>query len=149
MLEILNRKTRAEYAVLESFECGIELRGSEVKSLRQGKGAIADSFARLQEGEIVLFNAHISPYTEASYLNTDPLRPRKLLLHKKQIQRLEGQLAQRGLTLVPLKLYFNSRGFVKVELGLCKGKKLYDKRDDIKRRESDLHLRRVMKSKRK
>jgi SsrA-binding protein len=148
MLEILNRKARADYAILETVECGIELQGCEVKSLRQGQGTINDSFARLQEGELVLFNSHISPYAQASYLNTDPVRPRKLLLHKRQIERLTTQLSQRGLTLVPLKMYFNSRGFVKVELGLCKGKKQYDKRADIKRRESDMHLRRVVKNRR-
>jgi len=148
MLEILNRKARADYAVLETVECGIELQGCEVKSLREGQGTINDSFARLVEGELFLFNSHISPYAQASYLNADPLRPRKLLLHKKQIERLTTQLSQRGLTLVPLKMYFNSKGFVKVELGLCKGKKQYDKRADIKRRESDMHLRRVVKNRR-
>ncbi len=145
---IENRKARADYAVLEVMECGLELRGSEVKSLRQGQATLTDSFARLEKGEIVLFNSHISPYTEASYLNVEPKRPRKLLLHAKQIERLKGQLAQRGLTLVPLKIYFNTRGFAKVELGLCRGKKSYDKRDDIKRRETDMQLRRDIKNRR-
>jgi SsrA-binding protein len=148
MTEIFNRKARADYAILESFECGIELRGCEVKALREGKGTINDSFARIEAGEVILFNSHISQYTQASYMNVDPLRPRKLLLHKQQIQRLATQLAQRGLTLIPLKMYFNKRGFAKVELGIGKGKKSYDKRQDIKRRESDVHLRRVMKNRR-
>ncbi len=141
-----NHKARRDYEILESFECGIELKGSEVKSLRAGKLNIDDSFARSEKNEVFLFNAHISPYAQASYMNVDPARPRKLLLHKKQIQRLTGKLAQKGLTLVPLKAYFNERGFAKIELGLGKGKKLYDKRQDIKRRESDLAMRRIVKA---
>jgi len=141
-----NRKARRDYTVLDSLECGIELKGSEVKSLRDSKINLNDSFARVEANQVILYNSHISPYTEASYLNVDPVRPRKLLLHKKQIQRLAGQLAQKGFTLVPLKAYFNDRGFAKIELGLCKGKKLYDKREVIKRREVDLEVRRAMKS---
>ncbi|MBI4982805.1 MAG: SsrA-binding protein SmpB [Candidatus Omnitrophica bacterium] len=145
---ISNHKVRRDFEVLESFECGIELKGSEVKSLREGKANLNDSFARVDKNEVVLFNFHISPYVEASYLNVEPMRPRKLLLHKKQILRLAGSLAQKGLTMVPLKIYFNQRGFAKVELALCKGKKLYDKREDIKKREGDLSLRRVLKNRR-
>jgi len=144
-----NHKAHRDYAILESFECGIELRGSEVKSLREGKANLNDSFARIEGGEAVLYNTNISPYFQASYLNVESVRPRKLLLHKKQISKLESHLSQKGLTLVPLKLYFNDRGFAKVELALCKGKKLYDKREDIKRREQDLEMRRVMKHKRR
>jgi SsrA-binding protein len=140
-----NRKAYRDYEVLESFECGIELKGSEVKSLRDGKINLNDSFARIDKGEVVLYNTNISPYAQASYLNVDPVRQRKLLLHKKQIIKLASQLAQKGLTLVPLKAYFNDRGFVKIELALCKGKKLYDRREDIKKRESDLAVRRAMK----
>ncbi|MDP2941462.1 MAG: SsrA-binding protein SmpB [Candidatus Omnitrophota bacterium] len=144
-----NRKALRDYAVIETIECGIELKGSEVKSLRQGKVNLGDSFARVEEGQVILYNAHISPYAEASYLNVEPLRERRLLLHKREIVRLAGKLAQRSLTLVPLKVYFNQRGFVKVELALCKGKKLYDRREDIKRKETDLEMRRMMKSRRK
>jgi SsrA-binding protein len=144
-----NRKAYRDYEVLESFECGIELKGSEVKSLRDGKINLNDSFARIDKGEVVLYNANISPYAQASYLNVDPVRQRKLLLHKKQIIKLTSQLAQKGLTLVPLKAYFNDRGFVKIELALCKGKKLYDRREDIKKRESDLAVRRAMKNRRR
>jgi len=144
-----NRKAYRDYEVLESFECGIELRGSEVKSLRDGKINLNDSFARIDKGEVVLYNTNISPYAQASYLNVDPVRQRKLLLHKKQIIKLAGQLAQKGLTLVPLKAYFNDRGFAKIELALCKGKKLYDRREDIKKRESDLAVRRAMKNRRR
>jgi SsrA-binding protein len=144
-----NRKAHRDYDVLESFECGIELRGSEVKSLRQAKINLNDSFARIDKEQVVLYNTHISPYAEASYQNVEPTRPRRLLLHKGQINKMAGRLAQRGLTLVPLKAYFNDRGFAKIELGLCRGKKLYDKRDDIKRRETDREMRRAMKSRRR
>jgi len=143
-----NRKALRDYAVIETIECGIELKGSEVKSLRQGKVNLGDSFARVEEGQVILYNAHISPYAEASYLNVEPLRERRLLLHKREIVRLAGKLAQRSLTLVPLKVYFNQRGFVKVELALCKGKKLYDRREDIKRRETEQDMRRALKNRR-
>lgn len=145
---ITNRKAYRDYEVLESVESGIELKGSEVKSLRAGKINLDDSFARAEKEEIFLYNAHISHYAQASYLNVDPDRPRKLLLHKGQIERIIGKLTQKGLTLIPLKIYFNDRGFVKVELALCKGKKLYDKRESIKRRETDREMRRVIKNKR-
>lgn len=144
-----NRKAYHDYAVLETIECGIELKGSEVKSLRAGKINLNDSFARIEEGEMLLYNANISPYAEASYLNVEPTRIRKLLLHKKQIVKLEAQAAQRGLTLVPIKTYFNERGIVKIELALCKGKKLYDRREDLKKREVDREVRRGLKSRRK
>jgi SsrA-binding protein len=143
-----NRKAYRDYEVLESLESGIELKGSEVKSLRDSKINLDDSFARAEKGELFLYNAHISHYTQASYLNVDPDRPRKLLLHKNQIERIVGKLASKGLTLVPLKFYFNDRGFVKLELALCKGKKLYDKRNSIKRRETDLEMRRAIKNRR-
>ncbi|MCG2713837.1 MAG: SsrA-binding protein SmpB [Candidatus Omnitrophica bacterium] len=145
---ITNRKAYRDYEVLESLECGIELKGSEVKSLRESLINLDDSFARVEKGEFFLYNAHINPYAQASYLNVDPDRPRKLLLHKNQIERLAGKLASKGLTLIPLKFYFNDRGFVKLELALCKGKKLYDKRDSIKRRETDLEMRRAIKNRR-
>ncbi|MDD5561957.1 MAG: SsrA-binding protein SmpB [Candidatus Omnitrophica bacterium] len=145
---LTNRKAYRDYEVLESLECGIELKGSEVKSLRAGKINLNDSFARIEKREVFLYNAHISHYTEASYLNVDSDRTRRLLLHKNQIDRIDGKLAQRGLTLIPLKVYFNDRGFVKLELGLCKGKKLYDKRESIKRRETDLYMRRAIKNRR-
>lgn len=144
-----NRKAHRDYAIIESIECGIELKGSEVKSARAGSVNLNDSFARIEGNEVILYNTHISPYAEASYLNVEPTRPRKLLLHRNQIRKITGHLTQRGLTLVPLKAYFNERGFAKIELALCKGKKLYDKREDIKRREINLEMRRVLKSRRK
>ena len=140
-----NRKAHRDYAVLDSFECGIELKGREVKSLRQGKVNLNDSFARIEGKQVILYNTHISPYFEASYLNVEPVRPRRLLLRASQIKKLAGQLTQKGLTLIPLKAYFSDRGFAKIELALCKGKKLYDRREDIKRRETELEIRRAMK----
>lgn len=144
-----NHKAYRDYEIIETVECGIELKGSEVKSIRQGEINLNDSFAHPERSAVILYNTHISPYLEASYLNVEPTRARKLLLHKKQIEKLTAKLNQKGFTLVPLKVYFNDRGFVKIELGLGKGKKLYDKRDDIKRRENDLSVRRMMKNIRK
>jgi SsrA-binding protein len=144
-----NRKAHRDYAVLESLECGIELKGSEVKSLRDGKINLNDSFARIEGNQAILYNTHISPYAEASYLNVEPARPRRLLLRRSQIRKITGQLTQRGLTLIPLKAYFSDRGFAKIELALCKGKKLYDHRETIKRREIELEMRRALKGKRK
>jgi len=145
---LTNRKAYRDYEVLETLECGIELRGSEVKSLRAGRIDLNDSFARIDKLEIFLHNAHISHYAQASYLNVETDRPRRLLLHKREIERLDGKLAQKRLTLIPLKIYFNDRGFVKIELGICKGKKLYDKRESIKRRETDMQIRREIKNRR-
>ncbi|MFA5005276.1 MAG: SsrA-binding protein SmpB [Candidatus Omnitrophota bacterium] len=144
---VTNRKALRDYEVLESLEAGIELKGPEVKSLRDAQVNLNDSFARIEKGELFLYNAHISQYSEASYLNVDPVRARKLLLHKGQIQKLSDKLAQKGLTLIPLKAYFNDRGYAKLEIALCKGKKLYDKRNDIKRKETDLDIRRALKHK--
>jgi SsrA-binding protein len=129
-----NRKATHDYFILEKYEAGIVLKGTEVKSIRQGKVNLRDSFARIIKGEIFLMNMHISPYTHGNVFNHDPLRDRKLLMHKKEIARLAGKVAQKGLALVPLSLYFKD-GRVKVELALVKGKKLYDKREDIKKRD--------------
>ena len=144
-----NRKAHRDYVIFETVECGIALQGSEVKSLRAGKINLDDSFARVEGNGITLYNTHISPYAEASYLNAEPVRTRKLLLHRNQIRKIAVQLAQRGFTLVPLKAYFNERGFAKLELALCKGRKIYDKRDNVKRREADLAMRRMLKNRRK
>ncbi|KPK38009.1 MAG: SsrA-binding protein, partial [Omnitrophica WOR_2 bacterium SM23_29] len=126
-----NREARHNYHILESVEAGIELKGAEVKSLREHRANLKDSFARVEGNEIYLYNMHISPYPQAGRFNPEPKRRRKLLLHKTEIKRLFGQLTQKGLTLVPLMLYFK-RGFAKVELALAKGKKLYDKREVIR-----------------
>jgi len=144
-----NKKVYRDYNVLEKIECGIELKGGEVKSVRDGKTKIEDSFAIVEENELILYNMYISAYAEASYLNVASTRTRKLLAHRNQINRLEAQVDQRGLTLVPTQVYINDRGLVKIELALCKGKKIYDKREDIKRREVDLSLRRTLKHRRR
>lgn len=142
-----NRKARAYYSILDTIEAGIELRGSEVKSLREGHGSLVDSFARIEEGQIFLYNCHISPYSHKGYALLEPLRKRKLLLHKREIDKFEVQVAQRGLTIIPLSLYLK-KGMVKVELAIGKGKKTFDRREDIKKREQDLALRRALKSRR-
>lgn len=144
-----NRKAHRDYAILETVECGIELKGSEVKSIRASKISLEDSFARIENNGIILYNTHISPYEQASYLNVEPTRPRRLLLHKKEISKLVAEISQKGFTLVPLKAYFNKRGFVKIEIALCKGKKLYDRREDLKRREADLDIKRTIKARRR
>ncbi|MCD6151171.1 MAG: SsrA-binding protein SmpB [Deltaproteobacteria bacterium] len=128
-----NKKARRNYDILETFEAGIALVGSEVKSLRAGKSSMNESYARIADGEIWLVQFHISPYTHANVFNHDPIRPRKLLLHKQEIRRLIGKITEKGLTLVPLRAYFKN-GRAKVELALGKGKKIHDKREDLKRK---------------
>ena len=140
----VNRKARHDYFVEETYEAGIELFGTEVKSLRLGQVNLKDSWCDIQNGELFIKQMHISPYEKGNIFNKDPIRPRKLLMHKKEILKLYGTLKQEGLTLVPLSLYFkNSR--VKVELGLCKGKKLYDKRNDMAKRDAKRTIDRAMK----
>ncbi|XFA74162.1 SsrA-binding protein SmpB [Thermosynechococcaceae cyanobacterium Okahandja] len=140
-----NRNARFQYEILETYECGIVLLGSEVKSIRAGKVNLRDGFARIRNGEVWLFNVHISPHdsTNPSY-NHDPLRDRKLLLHKQEIRKLIGKVEQKGLTLVPLKLYLKN-GRVKVALGLGRGKKLHDKRADLKQRQDKREMERALK----
>lgn len=138
-----NRKARHEYEILETFEAGIVLRGPEVKSVREGKIGFQDAFARVEGGEVFLYRLHISPYDQANRYNEDPLRTRKLLLHRHEIQGLIGKVEEKGLTLVPLELYFK-RGYAKVLLGLARGRKLYDKREKLKRRTQEKEARRAM-----
>jgi SsrA-binding protein len=138
-----------DYDILQRYEAGLELKGSEVKSIRDGKVNLKDSFARIDGGQGFLYNTHISPYAQASYLNVEPTRVRRLLLHKREIKKLDIELAQKGLTLIPLRLYFNSKGFVKIELALGKGKKSWDRREDIKRAEVDRKIRQTIKNRRK
>ncbi len=142
-----NRRARHEYHVLDSIECGIELFGTEVKSIRNGQANLKDSHARIEDGEVFLYNSHISPYDHGNRFNHEPTRKRRLLLNKKEIQKLKSKIQEKGLTLIPLKLYFKTN-WVKVELGLCKGKKLYDKREDIAKRDTQRQLERVIKSNR-
>lgn len=141
-----NRQARFLYEILETYEAGIELKGTEVKSIAAGQVNMRDGFVLIRNGEAWLKNVHISPYSTASqYFNHDPLRDRKLLLHKKEIRRLVGKLEQQGLTLVPLKMYMK-RGWVKVSLGVARGKKLHDKREDMKKRQDKRDMERVMKN---
>lgn len=142
-----NRKARFNYEIGDTLEAGIALTGSEVKSLRSGRANIADSYATDDGGELYLINAHIAEYTQASRTNHAPTRPRKLLLHRKEIGKLAGAIQREGMTVVPLKLYFNQRGIAKVLLGLAKGKKLHDKRDTEKRRDWDRQKGRLMREK--
>ncbi len=141
-----NRKALHDYFILDRFEAGIELTGTEVKSIRAGTLNLKDCYARIKNGELWVNGMHISPYKQGSYFNPDPDRPRRLLMHKREITRLGSRVQQEGLTLVPLSLYFKD-SLVKVELGLCKGKKLYDKRNDAAeksaRREIDRKLKEV------
>lgn len=141
-----NRKLYRDFEVLETFECGIELKGSEVKSLRGAKANLDDAFGRVESGEVYLYNCHITPYEKASYFKEEATRPRRLLLHRSQIRKLIGQVSQRGLTLVPMKMYFNQKGLAKVALSLARGKKLYDKRQDIKRKETTRQMRKILKN---
>jgi SsrA-binding protein len=141
-----NKQAFRDYFILETLECGIELQGSEVKAIREGRLNLKDSFARIEGKEVFLHNTHISPYAQASYLNAEPTRVRKLLLHRRQIKRLDAEVSQKSLALIPLKAYFSAKGMVKIELGLGKGKKFYDKRQDIKNREVDRKIRQTMKS---
>ena len=140
-----NRKARFNYEILEKLEAGIALLGSEVKSLREGGGNLADSYAHFDKGELWLANSHIAHYKAANQFNHEPTRQRKLLLHRREMDRLYGKIQEKGLTLLPLALYLKN-GRVKVELGLGKGKKAHDKRDTIKQRESDRELKRVKKA---
>lgn len=130
----VNRKARHEYTILQTYEAGIVLQGTEVKSLRQGKANLVDSYANLKDGEVWLYSAHISEYTQGNINNHEPTRPRKLLLNSSEIRKLIGKVKEKGLTLIPLRLYFKG-GKVKVELALAKGKKVYDKRESIAKRD--------------
>lgn len=143
---VTNRKAFHDYFIEEKFEAGIVLQGTEVKSLRDGRANLQDSYAATRDGEVFLYNCHISPYSHGNIMNHDPTRPRKLLLHKKEINKLTGKTQQKGLTLVPLRIYFSKRGHAKVELGLAKGKKLYDRRESIKAREAGREVERAIKS---
>jgi SsrA-binding protein len=140
-----NRKARFLYEILETYEAGLELVGTEVKSIRQGKVNLQDGYAIIRGGEAFLLNVHISPYEKSGdYFNHDPRRTRRLLLHKQEIRKLIGKVEQQGLTLVPLKMYFK-RGFVKVSIALAKGKKLHDKRESIKKRDDQREMARATK----
>ena len=140
-----NHKARRDYDILETFETGIELKGPEIKSIRQHRVSLDDSFARIDGGELFLYNMHVSPYAQGGRYNPDPVRVRKLLMHRRQINRLAGQLSQKRVTLVPLRLY-QQHGLVKVELALGRGKRVFEKRDRIREREMDLEMQRALRA---
>ena len=129
-----NKKAYHDYFILDKYEAGISLHGTEVKSLRMGKCSIKEAFVRIENGEVIIYGMHISPYEKGNIFNKDPLRPRKLLMHKYEINKLMGKIKEKGMTLVPLKVYFKG-SLVKVEIGLARGKKLYDKRQDIAKKD--------------
>lgn len=141
-----NRKARHDYHIEERFEAGLSLLGSEVKSIREGRANLRDSFARMQGGQLYVENMHIAPYSHGGAFNHEPLRARKVLMHKQEIQRLEGKVAEKGYTLVTLSLYLNEKGKIKVELGLARGKAKADRRRDIMDREARRDMERIIKS---
>ena len=136
-----NPAARHNYTVLDTIETGIVLYGTEIKSIRNGRVNLKDSYASIANGEVFIYSMHISPYEQGNIYNKDPLRTRKLLLSKREIFKLTGLLQQKGYTLVPISLYFKN-SFVKVELGVCKGKKLYDKREDLKKKDAEMYIKR-------
>ena len=142
-----NRKAFHDYHLLETFEAGVALLGTEVKAIREGRVNLRDSFARVDNGEVFLYNVNISPYSHRGYAEHEPMRRRKLLLHRNEIQKLVGKTVEKGMTLVPVRMYFKN-GRVKVAVSLAKGKKEYDKRETIKQRETDRETRAAMKSRR-
>lgn len=139
-----NRKAWHEYFVEETYETGVELFGTEVKSIKLGKVNLKESYAEIRNGEIFVYSMHISPYEKGNIFNRDPLRPKKLLMHKSEIRKLGALVSQKGYTLIPISLYL-VKGFVKLELGLCRGKKLYDKRDDMAKKDAAREVERHMK----
>ena len=143
-----NRKAFHDYHILETFETGIVLLGTEVKSIREGRVNLRDSYARTENGEVFVYNIHIQPYSHRGYADHDPLRRRKLLLHAIEIRKVIGKVLEKGMTLVPLRMYFKN-GRVKLALGLAKGKKMYDKRETIKRRDTDRETRAAVKARRR
>ena len=141
-----NRKAFHNYSIEEKIEAGLILKGTEVKSLREGRVNLREAYATVVQGKAVLHNCHIGEYSHGNIMNHEPLRTRGLLLHKKQIQKLTRQVQQKGLTIVPLRIYFNIRGTAKIELGLARGKKHYDRRESVKKREAGREMERAMKS---
>ena len=143
-----NRKAFFDYHILDTYEAGVVLNGTEVKGIREGKANLRDSYARVEQGEVWLYNVHINPYSHRGYVDHDPKRRRKLLLHRAEIRKLIGRTVERGLTLVPTRMYFK-KGRVKVALGLARGKQTHDKRETIKRRETERETRAMVKERRR
>ncbi len=146
---ISNRKARHDYQILETYEAGIALMGPEVKSLRNGKASLQDSFARVEKGEVFLYHMHINPYNFTHHMELSPTRTRKLLLHAQEIKKLTGRVQERGYTLVPLEVFFNKKGIAKVSLALAKGKLAPDRRDDLKKKDQEREARRDYRAKTK
>ncbi len=146
---IVNRKARHEYHIDDTYEAGIALSGTEIKSIRAGKANLQDSYARIDNGELVLYNMHISPYEQGNRFNHEPKRPRKLLMHKREIMRLFGQTREKGYSLIPLKVYFKNGKWAKVEIALARGKKQYDKREDIAARDAQRDMDRALRDRQK
>ena len=144
-MKIENRKAHHEYSILQTFVCGIVLQGSEVKSLRAGKGNISDAYCCVSKGEIWMKNSHISKFESDRFTNHEEKRERKLLLNKREIRKIEQELQVQGITLIPLKIFSNEHNLLKLEIGICRGKKLYDKRNDIKDRDNERELDRIKK----
>ena len=140
-----NKKARHEYFIDEVYEAGLVLTGTEIKSIRNGKASIKEAYAKIIDGEVLILGMNISPYEQGNRFNVDPLRPRKLLLHKREINKLIGKMKIGGVTLIPLRIYLNDRGRAKIEIAVARGKKLYDKRDSIAKRDTERKMQRAMK----
>lgn len=140
-----NKKARHDYFIEEVYEAGIVLTGTEIKSIRQGKVNLKDSFAKVEKGELLVYGMHISPYEQGNRFNVDPMRPRKLLLHRQEIRKLIGYTTLKGLTLVPLNLFINEKGMAKLEVAVARGKKLYDKREDSAKKDADRRMQQIRK----
>ncbi|MDK2950568.1 MAG: SsrA-binding protein [Kosmotogales bacterium] len=138
---VTNRKARFQYFLLEKWEAGVSLKGTEVKSLREGAASLNESYCKIEGNEVFLLESNITPYNQGNIWNHDPKRKRKLLMHKKEILKIKQKLMEKGLTLIPVKIYFNDKGKAKVEVALAKGKKLYDKRETIQKRDTERRLR--------
>ncbi|MGN1350176.1 MAG: SsrA-binding protein SmpB [Anaerovoracaceae bacterium] len=141
-----NKKAYHDYFIEEKFEAGMVLTGTEIKSIRQGRVSLRESFAQVDHGEVFVYGMNISPYEKGNIFNVDPMRPRKLLLNRREIRKIDSVLAQQGLTLIPLSLYLNAKGIAKLELGIARGKKLYDKRDSIAKRDAARAMDRAVKN---
>ncbi|MBK6521190.1 MAG: SsrA-binding protein SmpB [Sphingobacteriaceae bacterium] len=144
-INIENRRARFDYQFIEQFTAGIVLQGTEIKSIREGKAGLSDSYCYFRGGELYIKNLHITEYSEASFKNHEPLRERKLLLSKTELRKLEGKLKDRGLTIIPVRLFLSDRGFAKVDIALAKGKKEFDKREDIKKKDAEREVGRKLK----
>ncbi len=141
-----NRKARHDYFIEDTYEAGLVLTGTEIKSIRQGRVNLKESYGRIENGEAFIYSMNISPYEHGNIHNVDPMRVRKLLLNRSEIRKIDSSLQQQGLTMVPLSLYLNEKGMAKLEIGIARGKKLYDKRQDIAKRDADRNINRILKS---